>query len=111
MLLASMVKGPEHEDHLRLMSCYERQLKKLGIRVKLNLTVNRSCLGEAAPDVLVFALGELHQILSVPGMESEKVLTSKALHEKNSGFFQVLWLQGPDLLDSPMDAHRQEVWP
>lgn len=82
MLLASIVKGLEREDHLKLISYYERQLKKLKVQLKLNFTVDRSFVKKVAPDVLILALGGAHQIPSIPGIEGKKVLTSKTLHEK-----------------------------
>lgn len=97
MLLASIVKGLEREDHLKLISYYERQLKKLKVEIRLNLTVDRSFVEKVAPDVLIVAVGGAHQIPSVPGIGGKKVLTGKALQEKLRFFLRFF---GPKALIS-----------
>lgn len=80
MLLAAIVKGLKKENHLGLLRYYETQLRKLGVKVRLGVEAKPSTVKDLSPDVLILAAGGVHNVPSIPGIRSKKVLTSKDLH-------------------------------
>ncbi|MFH1031551.1 MAG: FAD-dependent oxidoreductase [Chloroflexota bacterium] len=86
--LAAMVKGFEREDILSLISYLSSQMGKLGVDVKLGKEVDRSVVEQVKPDVLVIATGGTHNVPALPGINSHKVVSSKALHKQLKGYLK-----------------------
>jgi len=95
MLLASIVKGLKRENHLGLISYYETQLKKLGIKLMLGKKATRAIVEAHSPDALIIASGGIHHIPSIPGIHNKNVLTSRDLHERLWKFLRFL---SPEIL-------------
>ena len=60
MRLAAMM--PKRSEIGDIISWYERQLNKLGVEIRLNVTVDAELLGHIRPDVLVIATGSLPEV-------------------------------------------------
>ena len=60
MRLAAMM--PKRAEIGDIIPWYERQLHKLGVEIRLNVTVDAELLGEIKPDVLVIATGSLPEV-------------------------------------------------
>jgi 2,4-dienoyl-CoA reductase-like NADH-dependent reductase (Old Yellow Enzyme family)/NADPH-dependent 2,4-dienoyl-CoA reductase/sulfur reductase-like enzyme len=58
--LASMM--PKRSEIADIIPWYERQLNKLGVEIRLNVTVDAELLGQIKPDVLVIATGSLPEV-------------------------------------------------
>ena len=58
--LASII--PRRAEIADILPWYERQLNKLGVQVRLNVTVDESLLDEIKPDVLIVATGSLPEV-------------------------------------------------
>jgi 2,4-dienoyl-CoA reductase (NADPH2) len=78
----ALVKGFGREDTLALASYYKTQLAKLGVDTRLGREVNRSVAEEARPDVLIIAVGGIHNIPDLPGINKPHVVTGQALHRQ-----------------------------
>jgi 2,4-dienoyl-CoA reductase (NADPH2) len=95
LLLAALVKGFDREDTLGLVSYYETQVAKLGVRTRLGKEVNRSVVEEVKPDVLIIAAGGRHNIPEIAGIDGHNVVTGQALHQRLKS---VLRFAGPRLV-------------
>ena len=80
MLVAAAIKGFEREDLLSFIRYFERQIKKLDIKVHLGTDVTPELVRERSPDVLLISAGARHSIPDIAGINSSKVLTSERLH-------------------------------
>jgi len=80
MLLAAVVKGLEKEDLLGFINYFDRQIRKLGVKVNLGTEVMPELVRKINPDVLLIAAGGRHNIPDIPGISSGKVMTSEKLH-------------------------------
>ncbi|HJX03714.1 MAG TPA: FAD-dependent oxidoreductase, partial [Dehalococcoidia bacterium] len=80
--VAAMVKGWEREDIMSLAAYLERQIKKLGVEIRLQHKVDSTLVSQIKPDVVIIAAGGLYNIPKVPGIEGSNVLTGQALHRQ-----------------------------
>lgn len=71
------VKPPEKEKLIWMMDYYQRQIDRLGIRVKLNTEATEKKLSEMNPYAVVFATGSLPVIPKLPGIDKDNVLTAR----------------------------------
>lgn len=94
--LAAMVKGFEREDFLGFVRYLTIQVTKLGVDVRLGKEVNRSVIEKIKPEVLILATGGTHNIPNIPGIDSRKVVTSQALHNKLKVYLRYM---GPEILN------------
>ncbi len=95
--VAATVKGIEKENLLEIVHYYEVQLRKLGVCVHLRTEVTPEMVSERMPDVLVLAPGATHNIPDIPGLNSHKVKSSKALHDQLKAALRFV---GPKFLHS-----------
>ena len=80
--LAAMVKGSHPENLPELISYFERQLKKLGVRVELNHEADASVIKAAKPDAVFFAAGGLPTVPDIKGINHPKVISGAELHRR-----------------------------
>jgi len=82
MPLAQTIKGLEREDIMVFVNYLRRQVDKLGIRVHTDTLATPETVRREKPDVLLLAAGGSHRIPAIPGIDSGKVKTGKALHAR-----------------------------
>jgi len=82
MPLAQTIKGLEREDIMVFVNYLRRQVEKLGIGVHTDTVVTPATVRKEKPDVLLLAAGGSHVIPDIPGINSRKVKTGKALHAR-----------------------------
>lgn len=90
MQLAALVKGVELEDLPAMIAWYERQLKQLGVRVKMGVEVDAAAVAAAGPDVVVVATGGRLTVPPVSGVGGPNVLTTPELHKRVKPFLKRL---------------------
>lgn len=95
--LAAMIKGTDVENVLPIKAYLTRQIKKLGIRVRLNTEVTPELVMQEKPDVVLIATGGQYTYPDVPGIGLPHVTGVKALAAKVK---LPLKLLGPRLLNS-----------
>ncbi len=81
-LLAVMVKDLELESILGMIRYLKTQITKLGVIVRLGKEVNLSVIEEINPDVVILAIGGVHNIPKIAGINERKVLHSYELHRQ-----------------------------
>jgi 2,4-dienoyl-CoA reductase (NADPH2) len=82
MRLAALVKDLEINEIVRSIRYLVRQINKAGGVIRLGKEVTAGVIDEIRPEVLILAEGGLPAALSIPGLESRKVITSEALHRR-----------------------------
>lgn len=82
MPVAQVVKGLDREDIMSFTRYLIHQVNNLGVTVHTGTVATAEIVEKEKPDVLLLAAGGAHQIPDIPGMDSSKVQTSKALHQK-----------------------------
>lgn len=82
MPVAQVVKGFEREDIMSFTRYLIRQVDKLGVTVHSKTVATPETVEKEKPDVLLLAVGGSHQIPDIPGIDSRKVQTGQALHQK-----------------------------
>jgi 2,4-dienoyl-CoA reductase (NADPH2) len=95
--LAAMVKGTKLEDLPALLAYLERQIKKLGVSIRLGQEVNAAVVAAERPDAVIIATGGVPYTPEISGIESRLVVSTAKLHgqmKRYVGFF------GPGLLRS-----------
>ena len=80
--LAAMVKGSHPENIPELIVYFERQLKKLGVRVELSREADASEIEAAKPDVVFYAAGGLAPVLNIKGIDRSNVVSGAELHRR-----------------------------
>ena len=80
--MAALVKGTEIFDLTDLVGYFEGQLSRLGVTVRLGEEFTAATADEVKPDVIVVAAGGVPGTLSIPGIESSKVMASSELRDK-----------------------------
>lgn len=94
--LAAMIKGTEIENCLPLRDYLITQVRKLGIRVRLNTEVTRELIAREKPDAVLVACGGAYVYPDVPGINGANVVGVKSL----SGKVRLpMKLFGPELLN------------
>ncbi|MGD9186952.1 MAG: FAD-dependent oxidoreductase [Desulfobacteraceae bacterium] len=82
MPVAQVVKGFEREDIMSFTRYLIHQIDKLGVKVHSKTVATPEIVEKEKPDVLLLAAGGTHEIPDIPGIDSRKVQTGKALHQK-----------------------------
>jgi 2,4-dienoyl-CoA reductase (NADPH2) len=80
--LAAMVKGTELEDLPGMISYFQRQLTKLGVKVHLGKTITPAFIEGLKPDAVIIATGGVPTMPEIKGIESRKVVKSASLHRQ-----------------------------
>ena len=93
--LAALVKGLGIEDLVALTRYLEKQIKKLGVDIKLGKEVDASLIEEIKPDVVIIATGGIPVIPEMPGINGRNVTNIPDLHHKLKFY---LGLLGPRAL-------------
>jgi 2,4-dienoyl-CoA reductase (NADPH2) len=93
--LAALIKGTAIEDLPALVSYFETQLRKLGVRVELSQEFTPEIARALKPEAVVVAIGGQHATPTIPGIDRRNVLTAQALHRKVAPYLRLL---GPRLL-------------
>ncbi len=88
MSLAALIKGVELEDLPAMVSYYERQLKQLGVVVKLGKEVDTAAVVAAKPDAVIVATGGRLTVPPVTGVGGPNVLTAPELHKRVKPFLR-----------------------
>jgi len=78
--LAAMIKGPHPENLSALVSYLERQITKLGVKIKLGKEVALSVIESIKPDVVFLAAGGTPIVPEIPGINRSKVISGAELH-------------------------------
>lgn len=93
--LAAMIKGTEVEDLPAVCRYLGRQVRKLGVQIRLGTEVNAALVEQGKPDVVIIATGGLPATPEIPGIERSNVVSSQVLHKRVKFFMK---FAGPKLL-------------
>jgi 2,4-dienoyl-CoA reductase (NADPH2) len=88
--IATVVKGLEIENLPALIHYLERQIIKLGVKIRKGKEVNSSFIDEVKPDVIIVATGGIHAIPKIPGIDRPNVIRSYDLYDKLETFLRFL---------------------
>jgi 2,4-dienoyl-CoA reductase (NADPH2) len=80
--LAVMVKGTETEDILALLSYLERQMDRLGVKVRTGTRVTAETVAQEGADAVIWAAGGRYRLPDVPGMDHRSVMTAEQLRRR-----------------------------
>ncbi len=86
--VAAMVKGTELEDLPAIIKYFERQLEKLGVKVKLGTEISASTINELKPDAVIIAAGGVPAVPHIPGIDRTIVVSHAALHRRLKFFLR-----------------------
>jgi 2,4-dienoyl-CoA reductase (NADPH2) len=95
MPIAAVVKGTELEDLPAMISYFERQLTKLGVKINLETKVDAAMIDEMKPDAVIVATGGVPTVPEIKGIDSPNVVSGARLHKDLKKY---LGFMGPDLL-------------
>ena len=95
--LASVVKGVELFALPELVQYFERELDRLNVTVRLGQEYTPELNETIKPDIVVVATGGVPASLKLPGIDSDKVLTTEELHRRVK---LPLRLLGPQLMEA-----------
>ena len=70
-----------------MITYWQRQLKKLGVKVKLGQEVDSSFVMNESPDLVFLALGGNPSLPDIPGLDNPIVLKSSELHQRLKAFY------------------------
>ncbi len=93
--LAAMVKGFHPEDLPALISYLERQITKLGVKIKLGKEADLPVIESIKPEVVFLAAGGIPTVPEIPGIERSNVISGADLHRMLKLFLRFL---GPKTL-------------
>jgi 2,4-dienoyl-CoA reductase (NADPH2) len=86
--VAAMVKG-DHPENLSLITGYlERQLRKLGVKIRLGEEISTTMIEVTKPDVVIQATGGIPALLKIPGASRPNVITNAELHRKLKSYLK-----------------------
>ena len=80
--LAAMVKGSHPENLPELIRYFERQLKKLGVRVELGREADSAVVKAANPDAVFLAIGGNTTVPDIKGINRSNVISGAELHKR-----------------------------
>ncbi|MCX7911633.1 MAG: FAD-dependent oxidoreductase, partial [Dehalococcoidales bacterium] len=93
--IAAIVKGTELEDLPALIAYFRRQLRKLGVKVRLGKEVGGAAVAAEKPDAVVVATGGRQSVPHIAGIDHPKVVSSADLHRRLKFLLRFM---GPELL-------------
>jgi 2,4-dienoyl-CoA reductase (NADPH2) len=88
--IAALVKGIELEDLPGMVSYFERQLEKLGVKIKLGAEVSAATIGQLKPDAVIVAGGGVPAAPDIPGINRPNVISNAALHRRLKFYLRFL---------------------
>ena len=88
--VAAVVKGLEIEDLPALVRYLERQITKLGVKIRLGKEVALSVIEEIKPDVVILATGGVPAVPEIPGIKRRNVVSSAGLHRRLNFYLRFL---------------------
>jgi len=81
--LVELAKVPPHKSKFTWMiEYYEKQIKRLGIEVRLSTPATAEAIAELAPHAVIVAAGSKEMIPLIPGIDSKHVIGVRELFEK-----------------------------
>lgn len=80
--MAAFIKGREPDEIQALLDYYEKELRRLGVDLRLGHEVTRDVVAREAPDAVVVAPGGRASGPVIPGMEDGKVVTTEQLKDR-----------------------------
>ncbi len=93
--VAALVKG-NHPENLPLIVQYlKRQMKKLGVNIKLGKEFSNATADKTRPDVVILATGGVPALPEIPGIDKGNVVSNADLHRRLRFFMRFL---SPDTL-------------
>jgi 2,4-dienoyl-CoA reductase (NADPH2) len=88
--LAAMVKGTEIEDLPEMISYYQRQLTKLGVKVNLGTEITPAIIEGLKPDAVIVATGGIPTTPKIKGIDGKNVMSSVDIHRLLKRFLKYL---------------------
>ncbi|NLO28651.1 MAG: FAD-dependent oxidoreductase [Actinobacteria bacterium] len=79
--IAAMVKGPHPEDVMLMVDYLSRQLRKLGVKIRLGKEADVAVVEEMKPDVVFVATGAQQTIPEIKGIDHRNVVAGGDLHQ------------------------------
>jgi 2,4-dienoyl-CoA reductase (NADPH2) len=89
------VKGTHPEDLNSLIDYLERQIKKLGVKIKLGKEVDLVVVERLKPDVIFLAAGGTPTVPKIPGIDRPNVISGAELYSRLNFFLRFF---GPETL-------------
>ena len=108
--LATMVKGFEVEELRKFIAFFRRQVKKVGVKVKLGKEFDPAVLDRVKPDVVVLALGGTPTLPDVPGLDGKNVIKTSDLYGTLRFYLRLFGPKTAARADQDLDAGGQEAW-
>jgi len=93
--LAAMVKGTDVEDLPAIIAYLEGQIRKLGVRVNLEIEADAERITSERPDAVVLAAGGRLALPDIPGCRTPLVVNHLTLHRRAKFFLRFV---GPSVL-------------
>jgi 2,4-dienoyl-CoA reductase (NADPH2) len=88
--IAAMVKGTDLEDLPAMVEYFQRQLKKLGVKVKLGTEISTTTVQNIKPDAVIVAGGGVPAVPDIPGINRTNVVSNAELHSKLKFYLRFL---------------------
>jgi 2,4-dienoyl-CoA reductase (NADPH2) len=88
--IAAMVKGTDLEDLPAMVKYFKRQLKKLGVKVKLGTEISAAMVQDIQPDAVIVAGGGVPTLPDIPGISRPNVVSNTELHRKLKFYLRLL---------------------
>ena len=89
MNLAAVIKGSDREDLPGMIDYLKTQIVKAGVDILLGHEADRKLVESFQPDAVVVAIGGIHDIPRIPGIEKSNVLTGQALHHQLQNYLNL----------------------
>jgi 2,4-dienoyl-CoA reductase (NADPH2) len=88
--VAALVKGTELENLPAITGYYERQLKNLGVKVKLGTEINPETIDKIKPDAIIVAAGGIQATPDIKGIQNKNVVSNTALHKQLKAYLRFM---------------------
>ena len=88
--IAAMVKGTELEDLPAITAYYRRQLKNLGVKIKLGAEVKPEMIDKIKPDAIIVAAGGEQKTPEIKGIQNQNVVSNAALHKQLKSYLRFM---------------------
>jgi 2,4-dienoyl-CoA reductase (NADPH2) len=80
--IAAIVKGTEQEDLPAIISYFQTQFNKLGVKTQLGKEVNSTVVQSLNPDAVILATGGTPALPQIKGIDNRKVISAAELHRQ-----------------------------
>ena len=90
LAMAALVKGTEIENLPDLVRYLERQIRRLGVKVKLGQEVTPSQIEGLKPDVVIIAAGGGYALPEIPGIDRSNVISNADLHRSLKAYLRFM---------------------